>query len=440
MLAESEDSYEDRTPMGFSRGNKFFGISLTDSATSSPRWATRLPRKPVVDKADFFPEALEGNATNESDSDSILQRLKRQARLDRKSLIALYMELDEERSAAAIAANNAMAMITRLQAEKASVQMEALQYQRMMEEQAEYDQEDLQAMRELLDKREDEIKALEAELEMYRPNNRIGKTLSGEGCDWIEMHGDEDDQQLKSHSSGSSESGSPAFCFEVENDEELQHNLEQMISAQEENGRNTVDELLGDFEVNRSHPLNHLKELEKFESLEAEPPQEQLQAMRDLLGKREEEIKALEAELEMYRQKNRCSENISVEGCDLIETRGAEYDKKLKPQSLSEKSGCSSPDYCSNEAENSGEHQHKDDQTSSVQEENGQKTVDEPSGDVEVKRSHPLNRFKKLEKKFNSSSHIRRHSLKLSFDAEGDTGNVDIYGYIYAHRESQSKN
>lgn len=45
-----------------------------------------------------------------------------------------------------MAAYNAMAMITRLQAEKAAVQMEALQYQRMMEEQAEYDQEILQEM------------------------------------------------------------------------------------------------------------------------------------------------------------------------------------------------------------------------------------------------------------------------------------------------------
>ncbi|KAK6926045.1 GTD-binding domain [Dillenia turbinata] len=43
---------------------------------------------------------------------------------------------DTERSASAIAANNTNAMITRLQAEKAAVQMEALQYQRMMEEQA----------------------------------------------------------------------------------------------------------------------------------------------------------------------------------------------------------------------------------------------------------------------------------------------------------------
>ena len=46
----------------------------------------------------------------------------------------LYAELEEERSAAAIAANQMMAMINRLQEEKAAIQMEALQYQRMMEE------------------------------------------------------------------------------------------------------------------------------------------------------------------------------------------------------------------------------------------------------------------------------------------------------------------
>ena len=420
LQSESEDSYEDRTPMGFSRGNKFFGISLTDSATSSPRWATRLPRKPVLDKAEFLSEPLEGIATNESDSDSIMQRLKRQARMDRKSLIALYMELDEERSAAAIAANNAMAMITRLQAEKAAVQMEALQYQRMMEEQAEYDQEDLQAMTELLGKRGEEIKALEAKLEMNRQKDGSSKNLSVEGRDSIEIHGDEDDQQSKSRSlSEESECSSPAFCFEVEN---------------------TVDGSSGEFEVKISYPLNSLEKLEKkSDSLEKQPKygQEGLQGMRDFLGKREEEIKALEAELEMHRQKNASSKNISVEGCDLIETHGAEYDKKLKSKSLSEKSGSTSP-----AVENNGEHQHKYDQTNSVQEENGQNTVDEPSGDFEVKRPHPLNRFKKLEKKFISSSQSKRHSLQLSFDVkdiEGDTGNVDIYQCIYEHTNSHNQ-
>ena len=76
----------------------------------------------------------------------------------------LYAELEEEQSAAAIAANQMMAMINRLQEEKAAIQMEALQYQRMMEEQSEYDQEALQLLNELVTKREKQ--ELERELEL----------------------------------------------------------------------------------------------------------------------------------------------------------------------------------------------------------------------------------------------------------------------------------
>ncbi|XP_010028475.1 probable myosin-binding protein 5 [Eucalyptus grandis] len=165
LLTESDDTGEAiRTPP-FARGNRFFGIPLTDSANSSPRVGLKQLRKSMLDKVDFASEPSDGSIASE---DSILSHLKRQVRLDRKSLMAMYMELDEERSASAVAANNAMAMITRLQAEKAAVQMEALQYQRMMEEQAEYDQEALQEISNLLAKREEDIKLLETELEAYR--------------------------------------------------------------------------------------------------------------------------------------------------------------------------------------------------------------------------------------------------------------------------------
>ena len=76
----------------------------------------------------------------------------------------LYAELEEERSAVAIAATQMMAMINMLQEEKAAMQMEALQYQRMMEEQSEYDQEALQLLNELVTKREKQ--ELERELEL----------------------------------------------------------------------------------------------------------------------------------------------------------------------------------------------------------------------------------------------------------------------------------
>ncbi|KAJ0255815.1 myosin-binding protein 6 [Hirschfeldia incana] len=162
-VAENESEFKDfdveeRTPSFVRGGNKFFGIPLSDSAQNSPRWSVRSHKKPSLDKLDV----------TDLNSESILNQLKKEVRLDKKSLIDLYMELDEERNASAVAANNAMAMITKLQAEKAAVQMEALQYQRMMDEQAEYDQEALQSMSSDLAKKEEEFKELEAELEAYR--------------------------------------------------------------------------------------------------------------------------------------------------------------------------------------------------------------------------------------------------------------------------------
>ncbi|KAA8542599.1 hypothetical protein F0562_023751 [Nyssa sinensis] len=255
----SEDINEDvcKTP-SFFRGNKFFGIPLTDSASASPRFATRMPRRLHIEKPELFSETIDANSTNEADGDSILHRLNRQVRLDCKSLIALYMELDEERSASAVAANNAMAMITRLQAEKAAVQMEALQYQRMMEEQAEYDQEALQVMKDLLVKREEEVKVLEAELETYREKYGQIKRVVSDEC---EIDADEDYQEFKSHSFSSlSECDSPS---EVDHNGENKRNSERYRRAREENRGETLDESSLDFERERSYLLGRLTNLEE---------------------------------------------------------------------------------------------------------------------------------------------------------------------------------
>lgn len=262
LLPESEDISEDasKTP-SFIRGNKFFGIPLTDAASASgtPRWANRLARKKQFEK-EFFAESNDKNAANEAEGD-IVQRLKKQVRLDRKSLIELYMELDEERSASAVAANNAMAMITRLQAEKASVQMEALQYQRMMDEQAEYDQEALQVMKDIIVKREDEIKVLEADLEAYKEKYGHLKKVGSDEC---EVDVDEDYQELKSQTYSSfgekSECGSPG--------EEADYNRENEDSPEgiRENrgGGGTIDDEASlDFEGEKSYLLGMLTNLEK---------------------------------------------------------------------------------------------------------------------------------------------------------------------------------
>ncbi|XP_021770985.1 myosin-binding protein 2-like [Chenopodium quinoa] len=105
-----------------------------------------------------------------SDQDifSTIKQLKSELEAEQKARNKLYAELEAERNAAAIAANQTMAMITRLQEEKAAMQMEALQYQRVMEEQAEYDQDALQLLNEVVAKREIEKQELEKELDVYR--------------------------------------------------------------------------------------------------------------------------------------------------------------------------------------------------------------------------------------------------------------------------------
>ncbi|KAK4437153.1 putative myosin-binding protein 5 [Sesamum alatum] len=248
LLPDTEDIGEDAARTPTTRGNKFFGIPLSDS----PRWANRASRKVTVDKLDFI---MESHDANEADG-NILTRLKRQVRMDRKALTALYMELDEERSAAAVAANNAMAMITRLQAEKAAVQMEASQYQRMMEEQAEYDQEALQLMKDMVFKREEDIKALEAELEMYREKYGHIKKIGSEIC---EFDVEDDYQDMKSQPwsmfSDKSDSGSSNGADHSENERAYEQTVEY--------GGGVPDVSTLDFEGERSYLLNLLGELEQ---------------------------------------------------------------------------------------------------------------------------------------------------------------------------------
>ncbi|KAL6564450.1 hypothetical protein OROMI_015900 [Orobanche minor] len=136
----------------------------TDASTKT------LPVSTSLERPDSNCESLDGTTSSDTEGDNITDRLKRQVEHDRNLLNNLYKDLEEERNASAIAANQAMAMITRLQEEKAALHMEALQYLRMMEEQAEYDMEALGRANDLLAEKEKELQDLEIELEFYRNN------------------------------------------------------------------------------------------------------------------------------------------------------------------------------------------------------------------------------------------------------------------------------
>nr|GMD35810.1 myosin-binding protein 2-like [Ipomoea batatas] len=181
---------------------------------------------------------------------------------ERKALHAVYTELEEERSAFAVAANQTMAMINRLQEEKAAMQMEALQYQRTMDEQSEYDQEALQLLNELMVKREKERQELEKELEVYRK-----RVLEFEAKEKVVM--------LKRSKDGSDKSAfSTASCSNGEEDSDgLSINLNQeakedesFYAHQESTPADEVlnfEDSLADFEGERMAILEQLKVLEE---------------------------------------------------------------------------------------------------------------------------------------------------------------------------------
>ncbi|PKA62183.1 hypothetical protein AXF42_Ash015067 [Apostasia shenzhenica] len=122
-----------------------------------------------------------------------IDHLKAALKSERMALAALYTELEEERSASAIAANQTMAMITRLQEEKAAMQMEALHYQRMMEEQLEYDHKSLENLSELVRKMENELEVCREKVHLYEA--RETRKMNGTSSDSLTSE-ESDDSSL----------------------------------------------------------------------------------------------------------------------------------------------------------------------------------------------------------------------------------------------------
>ncbi|KAJ0241184.1 Myosin-binding protein 2 [Hirschfeldia incana] len=208
-----------------------------------------------------------------SSSLTTVEKLKSELEEERKALNALYEELEEERSASATAANETMAMINRLHEEKAAMQMEALQYQRMMEEQSEFDQEALQLLNEVIVKREKEIAELEKELEVcrkrleeYEAKERMGmmmRRMRDSSVDSYRNNGDSDENnngELQQHKN-------------VEGENEMENTPVDVVLR--------LDECLDDYEGERLSILGRLKFLE-----------EKLTALND---EEEEEAKTFES-------------------------------------------------------------------------------------------------------------------------------------------------
>lgn len=242
-----------------------------------------LHKRFMFERRESGTESVDGSVASEMEGSEPLtiDRLKTALKAERKALSALYAELEEERSASAVAANQTMAMITRLQEEKAAMQMEALQYQRMMEEQSEYDQEALQLLNELMMKREKEKQDLEKELEVYRK-----RVLLYEAKERRRLASNNKTSGRSGTSSASSSAeDSDDLSFDFHEGDEFSHSVNGINHSPTDavlNSGNdhdtakhliTLDESLADFEEERLCILEQLKVLEeKLFTLDDEDP------------------------------------------------------------------------------------------------------------------------------------------------------------------------
>ncbi|KAK1263004.1 hypothetical protein QJS04_geneDACA009408 [Acorus gramineus] len=132
---------------------------------SPPRQTDRsVKRKLDEDALRFHQPPSVARVEAEDEVSALREAVTRQ----QQTIQDLYAELDEERSAASTAANEAMSMILRLQREKAEALMDARQFRRYAEEKMAHDQQELLALEDLLYKREQAIHSLSCEIQAYK--------------------------------------------------------------------------------------------------------------------------------------------------------------------------------------------------------------------------------------------------------------------------------
>lgn len=132
-------------------------------------WVLDEGEAPTVISGDRAFNSYDGNeGPNENGEKNAIRALEKALKEEQTAYATLYLELEKERNSAATAADEALAMISRLQAEKASIEMEARQFQRVIEEKFAYDAEEMDILTEILLRGEREKHLLEKEVEAYR--------------------------------------------------------------------------------------------------------------------------------------------------------------------------------------------------------------------------------------------------------------------------------
>ncbi|CAK8530356.1 unnamed protein product [Lathyrus sativus] len=145
------------------------------------RLDTRMKSKSMVKRDDGGMNLEEENLEDEVFDVMSLRKL---VKMERQRYAAACAEIDKERVAASSAAEEAMAMILRLQNEKSSVEIEANQFRRMVEERQEYDREVIESLRWNIVELESQKIFLEEQLGIFK--ERLGDFMREDEIEEIE--------------------------------------------------------------------------------------------------------------------------------------------------------------------------------------------------------------------------------------------------------------
>ncbi|XP_061370862.1 myosin-binding protein 3-like [Gastrolobium bilobum] len=110
--------------------------------------------------------------------------LRKMVKMERQRFNAACAEIEKERGAASSAAEEAMAMILRLQSEKSSVEIQANQFRRMVEQKQDYDQEVIESLRWTVMQHESQKSLLEDQLGIYR--EKLSQYMTDDEIDQLE--------------------------------------------------------------------------------------------------------------------------------------------------------------------------------------------------------------------------------------------------------------
>jgi hypothetical protein len=109
----------------------------------------------------------------DEDEEFDVMALRKLVKIEKQRANAANAELEKERMASASAAEEAMAMILRLQSVKSSTDMQANQYRRMAEQKQQYDQEVIRSLQWIVMKHESNRSLLEDQLRLCRQKLKL---------------------------------------------------------------------------------------------------------------------------------------------------------------------------------------------------------------------------------------------------------------------------